>query len=400
MNKAFKFKLQPNNEQKILIDKTIGCARLVYNLMLNDKINHYKETKKMLNNTPAQYKQKPEYEFLKEVDSLALANSQQNLNSAYLNFFRNPKIGFPKFKSKKKSKLRYTTNNQKGTIDIIYDKDKPKSIKLPKLGNVKAIIHREINKNIFTIKSATIEHAPTNEYFISILVEYDYQIPNKKLDKDKSLGLDYSSPNFYVDSNGNSPEKEKYFRENEEKLAKEQRKLSLMIYNSNNYKKQKIKVAKIYKRISNCRLNFCHQLSHKLSNEYDIICIEDLNLQNIAQSLKLGKSTNDNGFGLFRNLLQYKLELKGKKLIKVDKWFASSKICNHCGSKNTKLALGDRTWVCKECGNIIERDYNAAKNILQEGLKQIIDQELVKKPVDTDVVGHLEQEALLSSAKE
>ena len=377
MNKAFKFKLQPNNKQKILIDKTIGCARLIYNLMLNDKINHYKETKKMLNNTPSQYKQKPEYEFLKEVDSLALANSQQNLNSAYLNFFRNPKTGFPKFKSKKRSKLRYTTNNQKGTIDIIYDENKPKFIKLPKLGNVKAIIHREIDKNIFTIKSATIEYTTTNEYYISILVEYDYQIPNKKLDKNKSLGLDYSSPKFYVDSHGNSPEKQRYYRENESKSAKEQKKLSHMTYGSNNYQKQKIKVAKVHKHISNCRLDFCHKLSNQLANTYDIVCVEDLNLQNIAQSLHLGKSTNDNGFGLFRSLLQYKLENKGKVLVKVSKWFASSKIYNHCGSKNTELTLGDRTWICKECGLVIERDYNAARNILQEGLKQIIDQELV-----------------------
>ena len=377
MNKAFKFKLQPNNKQKILIDKTIGCARLIYNLMLNDKINHYKETKKMLNNTPSQYKQKPEYEFLKEVDSLALANSQQNLNSAYLNFFRNPKTGFPKFKSKKRSKLRYTTNNHKGTIDIIYDENKPKFIKLPKLGNVKAIIHREIDKNIFTIKSATIEYTTTNEYYISILVEYDYQIPNKKLDKNKSLGLDYSSPKFYVDSHGNSPEKQRYYRENESKSAKEQKKLSHMTYGSNNYQKQKIKVAKVHKHISNCRLDFCHKLSNQLANTYDIVCVEDLNLQNIAQSLHLGKSTNDNGFGLFRSLLQYKLENKGKVLVKVSKWFASSKIYNHCGSKNTELTLGDRTWICKECGLVIERDYNAARNILQEGLKQIIDQELV-----------------------
>ena len=377
MNKAFKFKLQPNNKQKILIDKTIGCARLIYNLMLNDKINHYKETKKMLNNTPSQYKQKPEYEFLKEVDSLALANSQQNLNSAYLNFFRNPKTGFPKFKSKKRSKLRYTTNNQTGTIDIIYDENKPKFIKLPKLGNVKAIIHREIDKNIFTIKSATIEYTTTNEYYISILVEYDYQIPNKKLDKNKSLGLDYSSPKFYVDSHGNSPEKQRYYRENESKSAKEQKKLSHMTYGSNNYQKQKIKVAKVHKHISNCRLDFCHKLSNQLANTYDIVCVEDLNLQNIAQSLHLGKSTNDNGFGLFRSLLQYKLENKGKVLVKVSKWFASSKIYNHCGSKNTELTLGDRTWICKECGLVIERDYNAARNILQEGLKQIIDQELV-----------------------
>lgn len=397
MNKAFKFKLQPNTEQKILIDKTIGCARLIYNLMLSDKINHYKETKKMLNNTPSQYKQKPEYEFLKEVDSLALANSQQNLNSAYLNFFRNPKTGFPKFKSKKKSKLRYTTNNQKGTISIIENK----YIKLPKIGKIKSIIHRNIPEN-YIIKSATIEHAPTDEYYISILVEYDYVKPNIKLDKNKAIGLDYSSPNFYVDSNGNSPEKQRYYRENESKLAKEQKKLSHMTYGSNNYQKQKIKVAKVHKHISNCRLDFCHKLSNKLANTYDIVCIEDLNLQNIAQSLHLGKSTNDNGFGLFRSLLQYKLEDRGKVLVKVDKWFASSKICNHCGSKNTELTLGNRTWICKKCGSVIERDYNAAKNILDEGLKQMFSpEELGVEPgKHLRINSSLKREALSSLVKE
>lgn len=396
MNKAFKFKLQPNNDQKILIDKTIGCTRLIYNLMLNDKINHYKETKKMLNNTPSQYKQKPEYEFLKEVDSLALANSQLNLNKAYTNFFKRPKVGFPKFKSKKRSKLRYTTNNQGGTIAVIDNK----FVKLPKIGLVKCIVHRPIDETKYLVKSATIEHTPTNEYFISILVEYDFIKPNIKLDTNKAIGLDYSSPNFYVDSNGNSPDKIKYYRESESKLAKEQHKLSLMTYDSNNYKKQKVKVAKVHQHIHNQRLDFMHKLSTQLTNQYDIICIEDLNLQNIAQSLHLGKSTNDNGFGMFRSILQYKLNERGKQLLKVSKWFASSKICNHCGSKNTELTLGDRIWVCKECGSIIERDYNAARNILQEGLKQIADQELVEEPVNTDSISYLEQEALLSLAKE
>ena len=241
-NRAYKFRLYPNKEQEIMFTKTFGCVRFIYNQMLSDKIKFYNETKQKLNNTPAQYKQ--EFEWLKEVDSLALANAQIQLQAAYNNVFKRKEGGFPKCRSKKRDKDRYTTNNNNGNISIINNK-----IKLPKVGLVQAKIHRQILDNQ-TIKSATISRNPAGKYYISILVEYNYEPPIRKLDKDKALGLDYSSPNFYVDSQGNEANYSKFYRNAENKLAIEQRKLSHMKIGSNNYKKQKMTIAKLHEHIS------------------------------------------------------------------------------------------------------------------------------------------------------
>ena len=356
LNKAFRYRLYPNKLQQELIQKTFGCCRFIYNKMLNDKIEYYKETKQTLNNTPAQYKQ--EFQFLKEVDSQALSFEQMHLQSAYKNFFRDKKIGFPKFKSKKHSKMSYTTSY----VYLTNNK-----LKLGKLGVINFKYHREIPDG-YTIKSATISQKASGRYYISILTEYEADVPQVQINIDNGIGLDYSSHNFYVDSNGNQASNRHFFREVQEKLAKEQRKLSKMLYGSNNYHKQKEKVGRIQEYIENQRKDFIEKLSTKLSNEYDIVCVEDINLQNISQSLRLGKSTMDNGFGIFRVRLEQKLQLQGKKLVKIDKWFPSSKMCRFCGTININLKLSDRIWKC-DCGKEINRDENAAINILNEGLR-------------------------------
>lgn len=361
-NKAYKFRLYPSKEQQTIFMKTFGCVRFIYNQMLSDKIKHYQETKQKLNNTPAQYKQ--EFEWLKEVDSLALANAQMQLQVAYNNFFRRKDVGFPKFRSKKRDKDRYTTNNQNGSVAIIDNK-----VKLPKVGLVKAKVHRQIPSNQ-VIKSATISRNSVGKYYISILVEYDYETPIRELDNNKALGLDYSSPHFYVDSQGNEANYPKFYRNAEDKLAKEQKKLSNMKLGSNNYKKQKIVIAKLHEHISNQRRDFLHKLSRRLSDEWDIICVEDINLRGTAGSLHLGKSTNDNGFGMFRTFLDYKLTEQGKALVKIDKWFPSSKMCHCCGAVNRNLSLSDREWDC-ECGAHLLRDINAAINIREVGLNML-----------------------------
>ena len=361
-NKAYKFRLYPTKEQEIMFVKTFGCVRFIYNKMLADKIEFYKETKQKLNNTPAQYKK--EYEWLKEVDSLALANAQMNLQTAYNNFFRSPKVGFPKFKSKKRNKNSYTTNNQNGTVSIVEN-----NLKLPKIGFVKMKQHRRIPDNQ-KIKSATITKTPSGKYYVSILVEYEQQIPDIQLDKNKALGLDYASHSFYVDSQGREADYPKFYRNAQNILAKEQRKLSHMKFGSNNYQKQKIRVARVQEHIANQRKDWIHKLSTHLANEYDYICVEDINMQNMAQSLNLGKSTNDNGFGMFRTILAYKLADRGKKLIKIDKWFPSSKMCRFCGTINKNLTLADRIWTC-ECGKTLNRDENAAINIMNVGLSMV-----------------------------
>ncbi len=234
-NKAFKFRIYPNNLQKILFVKTFGCVRAIYNIMLSAKIEHYNEYHTKLNNTPAQYKK--EFEWLREVDALALCNAQLNLERAYSNFFRDKSVGFPKFKSKKHCANSYTTNNQGNNIRI-----ENKKINLPKIGFVSVKQHRNIPCT-HKIKSCTISLMPSGKYFVSILTEYEWEHPTPILDESKALGLDYSSPHFYVDSQGNEAGYPRFYRQGEERLAKEQCKLSRMKLGSSNYKKQKIKVA-------------------------------------------------------------------------------------------------------------------------------------------------------------
>ena len=361
-NKAYKYRIYPTKEQEVMFAKTFGCVRFIYNKMLEDKIEFYNETKQKLNNTPAQYKKK--FEWLKEVDSLALANAQMNLQTAYNNFFRTHKVGFPKFKSKKRNKNSYTTNNQKDTITIINGK-----LKLPKVGLVKIRQHRLIPDNQ-KIKSATITKTPSGKYYVSILVEYEQYIPDIQLDKNNALGLDYASHSFYVDNQGREADYPKFYRNTQNILAKEQRKLSHMTYGSNNFQKQKLRVARVQEHIANQRKDWIHKLSTQLANEYDYICVEDINMQNMAQSLNLGKSTNDNGFGMFRTFLAYKLADRGKKFIKINKWFPSSKMCRFCGTINHNLTLADRVWTC-ECGKTLNRDENAAINIMNVGLSMV-----------------------------
>lgn len=364
-NKAYKFRLMPNKTQANLIERTIGCARFIYNCMLADKIKHYKDTKQTLKNTPAQYKN--EFEFLKEVDSLALANAQMNLETAYSNFFRRvqqgkKELGFPKFKSKKKCSWSYTTNNQKDSIRIENNK-----IKLPKIGFVKLIQHREIPDD-HIMKSVTITKTRTNKYYISILVEYETQVIKK--DIEKVIGLDFSMKELYVDSTGYSAKYPRFFRQAQGKLAKEQKKFSHRKPGSKRYEKQRLKVAKVHEHIANQRKDFLHKESHKLADNFDMVCIEDLNMKSMSQCLNFGKSVSDNSWGMFTTYLKYKLEDQGKQLVKIDKWFPSSKMCHICGSIKDDLSLSDREWTC-ECGTHYDRDHNAAINIRNFGIRTV-----------------------------
>lgn len=364
MNKAFKYRIYPNKEQEVLFDKTFGCVRFIYNKMLADKIEYYNNTKKKLNNTPAQYKN--EFVWLKDVDSLALANAQMNLQTAYNNFFRDKKVGFPKFKSKHKNKMSYTTNNQKGTISI-----QDKQIKLPKVGLVRIQLHRQIPSD-YTIKSCTISKSPSGKYYASILCKYDYEIPQIELSIDNCIGFDMDMKNLFTDSNGIRAKYPRYYRQMQIKLAKEQRKLSNCKRGSSNYKKQRITVAKLHEKIANQRKDFLHKLSNQIANDYDIVCIEDLNMKAMSQCLNLGKSVSDNGWGMFTTFLGYKLSLQGKYLSKINKWYPSSKACNYCGTINDKLTLSDREWTCECCNTNHDRDWNAAKNIKDEGIRMFV----------------------------
>ena len=279
--KAYKFRIYPSDEQKIFFSKTFGCVRLVYNLMLNDRIKAYEESKgnpdkKLKYPTPAKYKK--EYDFLKEVDSLALANAQMNLDKAYKNFFRDKSIGFPKFKSKKNPVQSYTTNNQNGTINIFEN-----WLKLPKLKElVKIREHRKIEG---IIKSATISRNGSGKYFISLLCETDIQELTKT---NSSVGIDLGIKNMAILSTGEKIENLKFSKQLEAKLKREQRKLSKKflvakkskkkLSEAKNYQKQRIKVAKIHEKIMNMRTDFLNKLSTYVIKNHDTICIEDLNM--------------------------------------------------------------------------------------------------------------------------
>ena len=369
MNRGFKFLIQPTKDQQQMFINTFGCCRFVWNKILNDKQEAYKAGFKF-NKTLTQYK--AEFPFLKEVDSLALNATVNHLNSAYKNFFEK-RAKFPKFKSKKHFKQSYTTNNlygstnSKGSIQIQDNK-----IRIPKIGWVKIKLHRQLPKN-YEIKNVTISYH-NGKFYASINVKYEPQVVSKQLNINKSIGLDYKSDGLYVDNQGNKPDYPKFYRLYEQKLAFEQRKLSHMKKGSNNYYKQKFKVAKCHDKIANCRKDFLHKLSYNLVEKYDYIFVEDINMQQMKSYLKLGKSTSDNGFGMFRSMLAYKMSDRGKTFHKIDKWYASSTTCSNCNTKHKNIvnSLSIRKWTCPDCNMLHDRDINAVINIRNQGIRETV----------------------------
>ncbi|HDX9580460.1 TPA: transposase [Bacillus pseudomycoides] len=361
-NKAYKFRLYPTEQQAHLIRKTFGCVRFVYNKMLAERKEVYEkhkenkeELKKQKFPTPAKYK--AEFEWLKEVDSLALANAQLNLQTAYKNFFSG-QTDFPTFKSKKDRKS-YTTNVVNGNIMLLNG-----HIKLPKLKLVKMKQHREIPQN-HVIKSCTISMTSTGKYYVSILTEYEKEIVPKEVET--VVGLDFSMSELYVSSESEKANYPRFYRQVLEKLAKAQRVLSRRTKGSERWNRQRILVAKLHEKVANQRKNFLHHKSKELVNNFDVVAIEDLNMKGMSRALNFGKSVTDNGWGMFTTFLAYKLQEQGKQLVKIDKWFPSTKTCSSCGSVKD-LALSERVYVC-DCGTSIDRDYNSAINIKNEAIR-------------------------------
>lgn len=361
--KSYKFRLYPNKKQEEYFAKCFGCVRFIYNKMLAERIElyeKYKDNKEELKkHKPKSYTEyKHEYEWLYEVDNFALANAQMNLQNAYNRFFKDKKVCFPKFKSKHKDLDSYTTNNIHNNFRI-----ENKNLFVPKIGFVKVVQHRQIPENQL-IKSYTISKTKTNKYYVSISVEWEEQNKPLELDFNKAVGLDYSSPHFYVDNQNIKADYLKFYRMAEQRLNKEQRRLSKCRCGSNNYEKQRLRLAEAHEKVANCRKDWLEKLSHNIANNHDIVCIETLNMQGISQGLNLGKATMDNAWGIFVRML----ERKAKKIVKIDRWFPSSRLCPKCGTINKELTLKDRVWTCN-CGAVLDRDYNAANNILNEGLR-------------------------------
>ena len=376
-NKAFKFRIYPTSEQKVLLGKTFGCCRLVFNYFLNLSTKKYEEEKITL-----KYKDyalmlndlKREKEFLKEIDSISLQQELRHLAESFNNFFKYKK-GYPKYKRKAMHNDSYSTMNVNDNIEII---DK-KYIKIPKIGKVKCKVHRDITSD-YQLKSATISRVPSGKYYVSVLYEYEKEPISYKIDESKILGLDYQMKNLFISDDiiKTNDDFLKLYRKNENRLHFLQKTLSRRqrpnhkkeIESSKRYEKQRIKVAKLLEYQKNKRNDYYNKLSKEIANQYDIVVIEDINMQDMAKESKLNsKATYDNGFGIFRNMLKYKLEDLGKKLIIVDKYFPSSKLCNVCGHKNELLTITDKTWECPNCHTVHNRDINASINLKKEGLR-------------------------------
>lgn len=383
VNEARRYRGYPDMPQNVQMSKTIGCCRLVYNNMKSDKDEALDKTGKLVKILPTKYKNMEEYSWLNEVDALALSNVQLHSEKAYSDWLSG-KSGKPCFKKKHVASDSYTTNVVGNNIKVTKD-----GLVLPKVpGVIKLDIHRPLPEN-GKLKSVTVTREPDGKWYFSLL----FELPEKEetfseriqkfietgdMDVLNHIGLDMSLPYMYVDSNGNHPsyelkdniiEFQKQYRGLQDQIAREQRRLSKMQKHSKNYEAQCIKIAKLHAKAKHRRNDFLHQMSSRLSKAYDVITIEDLNMAAIKQSLNFGKSVSDNGWGAFVTMLEYKCRREGKLLLRVDKWFPSSKTCSVCGHVHHDLQLGDRTYECPVCGNVMDRDEQAAINIDNEGLR-------------------------------
>ena len=363
--KAYKFRIYPTKEQEVLLAKTFGCVRFVWNKLVenfNDKENDVIVNEKIL-------KDKLEFSFLKEVSAATLQQKRADFyefKKQYFNKKRKVKLGRPKFKKKSK-RQSFRLPNQKFVLD-----QEKSLVRLEKIGFVKIVLDRPIPDDV-DFRSITVSKTPTGKYFVSILVQQELKsIPSSG----KIVGIDLGLKDLFILSNGQVINNPKWFRENQSKLKKSQKHLSRKKKGSNRYNKQRIKVAKIHEYIANARNYFLNVISTELVRTFDLIVLEDLNVSGMIKNHKLSKSISDASWSSFVSMLGYKCDWYGKMLIKINRFFPSSKTCSNCGHKEDQMPLNIREWTCPSCGSKHDRDLNASINILKEGWRNLTDQEL------------------------
>ena len=361
INKTYRFRIFPTAEQEILLAKHFGCTRYIYNHFLNERKEQYQADKKSDNYykqaaTLTKLKKEEDTKWLKEVNSQTLQFALRSLDIAFLNFFRG-NAQFPKFKSRK----------HKNTFTIPqFGKLEGGKIIIPKFkSGIKVKLHREVKGKIGKMN---ITKTPTGKYYVSILTEQEV----KELPKtNKQVGIDLGLKDFVITSDNEKFKNNRYTKKYARELKKAQQHLSRKQKGSNGFEKQKLKVAKIHEKIASCRLDTLHKVSKKLVETYDLISVENLNVKGMIKNHKLSKHIADASWGNFVTLLQYKCDWYGKELVKVNRFFPSSKCCSKCNWINQELKLSDREWTCKSCGEVHDRDVNASRNILKEGLRII-----------------------------
>ncbi|WP_059173567.1 RNA-guided endonuclease TnpB family protein [Bacillus sp. FJAT-27445] len=377
---GLKLRMEPNSKQEKQIHQTIGNARFTYNFYLSEKKEVYQltgetltygEFKKAFNHL----KDHPYYSWLKASDKFALETAMEQVDDAFERFFSGQNK-FPKFKSKHKSKQSYSTKETNGNIKLNIEKQ---TIQLPKLGEVKVRLSKKHRKMLKenglkgTIKSATVTYHSSGQYNVSLkmeeIIHMKEPVDVSEIPDESFIGLDLGLTHFYIDSNGKKVENSHYLKKSLRKLATLQRQLKNKNIGCHNYKKLQKKISKLHLHIANQRKDFLHKESRKVVDENQVIVLEDLHVKGMIRNKKLARSIADAGWGLFKTFITYKASWANKTVVFVNRFFASSKLCNRCQTKNIMLSLSDREWICPSCRTKHDRDINASKNIKEEGMR-------------------------------